>query len=83
MTDIVKETLEDGTEYEFDLDVCNDEAELVLDELLAKEGEVYHYDFIATVFSLFINSIHILQAAGWEPEELIQEIYNHSDVTKQ
>ena len=54
----IVEILEDGTIYYFDLDVCNDEADKLLTELYGKEGKVSNFDFTASIFNLFVNSIH-------------------------
>lgn len=71
------EILEDGTVYYFDLDVCNSEAEKLLDELHKKEGIVPNFDFSASIFNLFVNSIHILRNSGWTTEELLNEVLDH------
>lgn len=73
------EVLPDGTVYYFDLDVCQDEAEKTLDELQAKQNKIPNFDFTASVFSLFIYSIHILSNSGWTPEDLISEVLTHTD----
>jgi hypothetical protein len=77
MTNIIKETLADGTEYQFDLDVCEEEATRVLDDLFELEDNLKDFDFTATIFSLYIHSIHILSESGWTKEELIKEVENH------
>jgi len=74
MTNIIKEILENGDVYEFDLDVCSAAADEVLDELLEKEGEVKNFDFVATIFNLFVASISILTQSGWTTDELINEV---------
>jgi hypothetical protein len=74
MTNIIKEILENGDVYEFDLDVCSEAADQVLEELLEKEGEVENFDFVASVFSLFVASISILTQSGWTTDELINEV---------
>ena len=82
MTNLIKETLENGEVYEFDLDVCNAAADQVLEELLEKEGEVENFDFVASIFSLFVASISILTQSGWTTDELINEVMastEHSD----
>ena len=73
------EILPDGTVYYVDLDVCNEEADKVLEELYEKEGKVLNFDYTSAVFALFIHSIHTLSNSGWTTEELIQEVLNHSD----
>lgn len=74
----VVEVLEDGTIYYFDLEVCNREAESLINELFEKEKTVPNFDVPATVFNLFINSIHILNECGWTTEDLIAEVLNHT-----
>ena len=74
MTNIIKETLENGEVYEFDLDVCSAAADQVLEDLLEKEGEVENFDFVASIFSLFVASIGILTQSGWTTDELINEV---------
>jgi hypothetical protein len=74
MTNIIKETLENGEVYEFDLDVCSAAADQVLNELFEKEGEVKNFDFVATIFNLFVASIGILTQSGWTTDDLINEV---------
>jgi hypothetical protein len=81
MTNLIKETLENGEVYEFDLDVCNAAADQALEELLEKEGEVENFDFVASVFSLFVASISILTQSGWTTEELINEVMASTEHT--
>jgi hypothetical protein len=78
MVDIIKETLANGEEYQFDLDVCTDAADDVLEELYNMEGTVENFDFTASVFSLFVSSIQILAASGWSATELMEEVAYHS-----
>ena len=77
-SDIV-EVLEDGTIYHFDLDVCDDAAEEAIGQLWDKENKALKFDFSAAVFSLFVKSIGILTRSGWTTEDLVNEIYNHSE----
>jgi hypothetical protein len=81
MTNLIKETLENGDVYEFDLDVCNAAADQALEELLEKEGEVENFDFVASVFSLFVASISILTQSGWTTDELINEVMASTEHT--
>jgi hypothetical protein len=83
MSEIIKETLEDGSEYEFDIDLCVEEANQALSNLYDMEGEVEHFDFATAVFSLFASSIHILHDSGWSVEDLVREVYTHTDTTSQ
>ena len=83
MANIIKEKLEDGTEYQFDMDLCTEEADAVITDLYEKDGNLENFDFTATIFSLFVNSIHILNNSGWSTEDLVEEIYTHTETTKQ
>jgi hypothetical protein len=82
MTERITEILEDGTVHCFDMDKCITEADKVMDQLYEREGEL-DYDFVAVVFSLFINSIHVLSDHGWSTEELIKEVVYHSQDIEQ
>lgn len=77
-SDIV-EVLDDGTVYHFNLDVCDDAAEEAIGQLWDKEDTELKFDFTAAVFSLLIKSIGILSRSGWTTEELVDEVYNHSE----
>ena len=79
-TEIV-EVLADGTVYHFDLDVCNAEADRVLEMLLAKEDNLIGFDYSATVYSLFTRAIQILAHAGWSTEEMLDAVLVYSDDT--
>lgn len=79
MPDRITEILADGTVYCFDLDVCNKAADEALEQLYNKEGVELEFDYTATVFSLFINCIHILSLSGWTTEDLINEVIEHSE----
>jgi hypothetical protein len=74
----IVEVLPDGTVYHFDLDVCNAAADQALEQLYEKEGNELGFDYTATVFSLFINAIHILTESGWTAEDLHREVEDHS-----
>jgi hypothetical protein len=74
----VVEVLEDGTFHAFDLEVCDKEAEKALKSLLKKEGKLFNYDYGMTVFTLFVYCIHILRDGGWETEELVNEVLDHT-----
>ena len=81
MSNRITEILDDGTIHCFDIEKCMKEADVVIDQLIDREGEI-DYDFTATVFSLFCNSIFILSQTGWSKEELKKEIDNHYDDTE-
>lgn len=79
LSNIIKEKLENGDEYEFDMDVCNEAAMTSLDELYSMEGEVENFDFTATVFSLFVSCIHILTESGWTTADLLDAVMTHTE----
>lgn len=79
MADRITEILEDGTVYCFDMDKCIQEANSSIEKLYEKEGVELDYDFTATVFSLFIQCVHILTDSGWTTEELIDEVVKNSE----
>lgn len=72
MVDIIKEST-----YQFDLDLCKEMAENIIESLYEQEGKIENFDVGATAFGLFIQSIHILDSYGWTKEELIAEINDH------
>jgi len=74
----IVEVLDDGTIYAFNLDVCDREAEKVLKNLYKKEGKLFNFDYTATVFALFVFCIYILREAGWQTDELVNEVLDHS-----
>ena len=75
----VVEMLADGTIYAFDLDVCDKEAQKALKSLRRKDGKLFNYDYGATVFSLFVNCVHILRESGWETDHLVDELLAHTE----
>lgn len=74
----VVEVLEDGTIHYFDLEVCEKEAEIVIEDLISKQTTVTNYDFHTTIFNLFVLSIYILTESGWTPDELLDEVIMHT-----
>jgi hypothetical protein len=74
----IVEVLEDGTFHAFDLDVCDKEAEKVLKKLHKKEGKLFNFDYNATIFTLFVYCIHILREGGWQTDELVNEVLDHT-----
>lgn len=66
----------DGTVFYFDLEVCAEHARLVLEELYEKEGKVPNFNFVAAIHSLFMESAIILEAAGWETTQLVNDMYD-------
>lgn len=75
---IFVEALEDGTFHAYALDVCDREAEKALKNLQKKEGKLFNYDYGTTIFTLFIYCIHILREAGWQTDELVNEVLEHT-----
>ena len=72
------EVLEDGTIYTFSINRSTAKANELLEQLWQLEGKEIDFDYTAAVFSLFVDSIHILSESGWTTEELIQEVVTHS-----
>jgi len=70
----VIEILPDGTVHYFDLDVCMEEAHNTLNDLYEKEGKIQNFDFVASVYTLFQESIGILTDSGWTVEELLDTV---------
>lgn len=81
MVDIVKEVLDNGDEYQYDIDLCNDAADDAIEDLFEMEGTVENFDFIVSVYSLFISSVNILADAGWTTEDLVKDTIYHSTPT--
>lgn len=79
MSNIIREVLDDGTVYEFDIDVCADVAADALDVLVDAQNEVEMFDFATGALCLFIECVHILTAAGWTEQSLVNEIFEHSE----
>lgn len=76
----VIEILPDGTVYHFDMDVCNAEADRVIEELFNKDDTQIGYDYTATIYSLFARSIYVLLDSGWTTQELLQTVLTHSEI---
>lgn len=76
---IVQRDADGNVEFEIDLDLCNTVADDMLSDMASLDGELDNFDFVAAVFSLFVNSIHILLDHGWTPQNLLQEVTDHSD----
>jgi len=76
---LIIETMEDGTEYTIDLEVCNTVADEIMNSLFAldESGEVENFDAVATCFSLFISTYHVLLQTGWTIDNLKQELDEH------
>ena len=70
--------LADGTEYVFNMDVCDDAAEDALALLWSKEGRTPKYDYTGAIFSMFVSCIDILSNSGWSTEDLVDEVLTHS-----
>jgi hypothetical protein len=84
MTALIKDSIitnknEDGTEYTFDLNICNMAANEALEGLWEKEDVIKNFDFTASVYSLFISCIHILTNSGYSTHELLDTTVTHSE----
>lgn len=79
MANIIREVLDDGTEYAFDIDVCAETAADALDVLVDAQNEVEMFDFATGCLCLFIECVHILTSAGWTEQALVNEIFEHSE----
>ena len=78
-TDRCTEVLDDGTIYTFSINKSSEKATELLEELHALEGKELDFDYTAAVFSLFVDSIHILTQSGWTTEDLLREVVDHSE----
>ena len=67
------------SEEEFDMEVCQDAAIDAMCLLASKEGRTPGFDFIASVFCVFVNSIETLVEAGWLAEDLVNEVITHAE----
>ena len=67
--------LPDGTVYYFDLDVCAEQARTVLETLYEQEGKLANFNFVAAIHALFIESAIILEGAGWDTDQLIDDMF--------
>ena len=79
MANIISDVLDDGTIHVFDTEVSQASAEKAIDDLWNQQDTVMNFDFSAAMFSLFVETVHILTAAGWSTEELISEVITHSE----
>ena len=73
------EVLEDGTIYTFSINKSTARADELLEQLYELEGKEIDFDYTSAVFSLFVDSIHILSQSGWTTQELIQEVVTHTE----
>lgn len=60
------------------IDLCNEIADGMLEDLADLQGEVTHFDFGVASFGLFVNCVHILLDQGWTMEELVKEVTDHA-----
>lgn len=76
---IISETLDDGTEFKIDLDLCNEMADDFMEQIFeaANDEELENYDPIATCFNMFINTYHVLLSVGWSKDDLKNELDEH------
>jgi hypothetical protein len=75
---IVQRDDDGNVEFEIDLELCNTVADDMLNDMWELDGELENFDFVAAVFSMFVNSIHILLDHGWSPQDLQREVTDHS-----
>lgn len=57
-------------------------ADEMFDNIFEKETESTpedNYDAVSVIFSLFVNSIHVLHEVGWTTQDLVNEIFNHTN----
>jgi hypothetical protein len=82
--DMITGTTDDGEEYTIDLDVCMKVADRVIESLfeLDESGELENFDAVATCFSLFLNTYHVLIESGWTLENLKEELDDHFQMHK-
>lgn len=78
MVDMITETLDNGEEYSFDMDVSHEISETLFDNLMEMQGEVENYDFESTVFCVFHTSMALLMSCGWTPDSLKEEITEYN-----
>jgi hypothetical protein len=57
----IVEVLDDGTIYAFDMDVCDQEANNVIELLHEKEGKLFNFDFSAADGYVSSISPHLLE----------------------
>lgn len=76
---IVQRDADGNVEFEIDLDLCNTVADDMLSDMWELEGELENFDFVAAVFSLFVNSVHILLDHGWNTQDLLKAVQEHAD----
>lgn len=74
MDTIIVETDEDGNEFEVDIEVCNEIAHQVLDDIFEKEGKLPMYSAIPTLYHLHYSILGVLLECGWTKEDLIKDI---------
>lgn len=75
---IVQRDDEGNVEFEIDLELCSSVADDMLSDMFELDGALENFDFAAAVFSVFVNSIHILLDHGWSAEDLLQEVKDHA-----
>lgn len=75
---IVQRDADGNVEFEIDLNLCNSVADDMLTDMWELDGELENFDFVAAVFSVFVNSIHILLDHGWTSQDLLREVTDHS-----
>ena len=84
MTNLVEDSIvtgknDDGTEFTFDLNICNLAAEQAVESLWEKEGVINNFDFTASMYSVFIQCVNVLSNSGFITRELLETVVAHSD----
>lgn len=81
---MITEVTDDGEEFTIDLNVCMSVADRVMESLFELEDseELENFDAVATCFSLFLDTYHVLIEAGWTLENLKQELDDHFQLHK-
>jgi len=78
MAEKIVEVLENGFIHCYDIDKCVNIADDLLIQLEEKEGVELEFDYVTSVYGLFIRTIHILRENGYETNELVNTVLDHS-----
>ena len=58
------------------------EADKIFDTIFEEEANAIpedNYESGAIIFSLFVNAIHVLNDFGWTTQDLVNEVFNHTN----
>lgn len=61
-----------------EVDQAIDKASSILDQVFEDDDDE-GYDPALVVFSLFCHSVHMLHDMGWTTQDLVNEVFNHSE----